>query len=889
MAIFEIMREEDGTPVDMVIRDVNNAYIEYVGFPRDKVLNQRASVIYGQEFIDQYFKLVQSDSEIGKGKQFETYYPPLDKYYLTTLFKIGKDLYATHGVDITRRVTLEKQLKNERSNLEIKVQERTKELLENKMKLIEAQKIAKLGNWELDLKTNELWFSDEIYGIFGYDPKTVSPEIDFNELNITYDILLDVIVHPDDKEFLNKSFKEALSGKKPYNIDHRIILPNGEERIIHEQAELIYDAEGNPVKMMGTTQDVTELKKTENALREGEEKFRQIAETIEEVFWIIDTKMNKIIYISPAYEKIWGLTCESLYENPKSWIDSIHPEDRERAMKILFDKTQDVYVGEKNLEYRIIRPDNEIRWISGKGFPIINESGEAYRIVGIARDITKLKKAENDLRESEGKFREIFNKANDMISLNEMNDGFPGKFIEVNEVGFNRLGYSREEMLKMGPKDIVAEDKRAEMPKNAAKLIRDSCNTFEIAHVTKNGRIIPVEINNHLINYKGREVCLAISRDITERKQMEEALKESEEKFREIFNKANDMITLGELKDDGLPGKYIEVNEVGLRRLGYTKEEFLNMDPLRIIAPERRKDVAKYAVEIWTKGHATFEMVHVTKTGQKIPVEVSTHIFKKNGKNVILAVSRDITERKESEKKLKELLEKLSTSNEELEQFAYIISHDLQEPLRTIANFTQLLQRRYEGKFDSDADEFMEYIVDASIRMKEMIHDLLEYSRVSTSKEELKPLNLNELIEDVLNDLKFTIEENNALIIHEELPVVIGVYDQLFRVFMNFISNALKFKKENETPKITISAIEDKKSNEYIIRVNDNGIGIDKQYLDRIFEIFQRLHTRDKYKGSGIGLAITKKIIEMHGGRIWVESEHGVGSSFYFSLPMQQT
>lgn len=444
-------------------------------------------------------------------------------------------------------------------------------------------------------------------------------------------------------------------------------------------------------------------------------------------------------------------------------------------------------------------------------------------------------------------------------------------------------------MLKMSPRDIVAEDKRPEMPKNAVKLIKDSCNTFEIVHVTKDGRRIPVEVNNHLISYKGKEVCLAISRDITERKQMEEALKESEEKFREIFNKANDMITLGELKDDGLPGKYIEVNEVGLRRLCYTKEEFLSMDPLKIIAPERKKDVAKYAVEIWTKGHATFEIVHVTKTGQKIPVEVSTHIFKKNGKNVILEVSRDITERKESEEKLKEILEKLSTSNEELEQFAYIISHDLQEPLRTIANFTQLLQRRYEGKFDSDADEFMEYIVDASIRMKEMIRDLLEYSRVSTSKEELKPLNLNELIEDVLNDLKFTIEDSNALIIHEELPVVMGDYDQLFRVFMNFISNALKFKKENETPKINISATEDKKSNEYIIRVKDNGIGIDKQYLDRIFEIFQRLHTRDKYKGSGIGLAITKKIIEMHGGRIWVESEHGVGSSFYFSLPMQQT
>jgi PAS domain S-box-containing protein len=498
----------------------------------------------------------------------------------------------------------------------------------------------------------------------------------------------------------------------------------------------------------------------------------------------------------------------------------------------------------------------------------------------------KLKETNQALKESEKKFKEIFNKANDMISLNEMNEGLPGKFIEVNEVGFKRLGYTREEMLNMGPKDIVAPEKRAEMPENAAILIENGCNTFEIVHLTKDGKKIPIEVNNHLINYKGHKVCLAISRDITERKRMEVALVESEKKFREIFNRANDMITLGELRKDGLPGKYIEVNEVGLKRLGYTKEEFLEMNPLDIIADERKKDVAKYAAEIWTKGHATFEMVHITKTGTKIPVEINTHIFKKNDKNVILAISRDITERKKSEEKLKELLEKLSTSNEELEQFAYITSHDLQEPLRTIASFTQLLQRRYKGKFDSDADEFMEYIVDASVRMKEMIHDLLEYSRVSTSEEELEPLNLNKVLLDVLNDLKFTIKENNAEIIHDKLPTVIGDYDQISRVFLNFINNAIKFKKDEKPPKIKISAVKDEKRNEYIISVKDNGIGMEPQYAERIFVIFQRLHSIAEYKGSGIGLAITKKIIEKHGGGVWVESKLGFGSTFYFTLPV---
>lgn len=472
-----------------------------------------------------------------------------------------------------------------------------------------------------------------------------------------------------------------------------------------------------------------------------------------------------------------------------------------------------------------------------------------------------------------------------MISLNEMVEGFPGKFFEINEVGYKRLGYEKEELLNMGPADIIAQDCRSKMPKNALKLMKEGHNTFEIVHVTKKGNRIPVEINNHLINYKSRKVCLAISRDITDRKRMEEALKESEKKFREIFNNANDMITLGELKENGLPGKFIEVNSVGLSRLGYNREEFLKLDPQDIIAEERKKDIVKYAIEIWTKGRATFEIIHVTKNGKKIPVEINAHIFKKNGKNVILAVSRDITDRKKSEETLEDLLEKLSRSNEELEQFAYIISHDLQEPLRTMNNFTQLLKKRYEGKFDLDADEFMEYIVDASIRMKDMIHDLLEYSRLSTSEPELKPLNLNEIVNNVLNDLKFNIEENNVVVTHDKLPVIRGDNDQISRVFLNIISNALKFKKDNEIPKINITSSYDAKRKEYVIGIHDNGIGIDKEYIERIFIIFQRLHTREKYKGSGIGLTITKKIIELHGGRIWTESDYGVGTTFYFSLP----
>ena len=245
----------------------------------------------------------------------------------------------------------------------------------------------------------------------------------------------------------------------------------------------------------------------------------------------------------------------------------------------------------------------------------------------------------------------------------------------------------------------------------------------------------------------------------------------------------------------------------------------------------------------------------------------------------------DLTEQKKAEQELHDLLKDLERSNQELQQFAYVSSHDLQEPLRTIASFTQLLERRYKGKFDSDADEFMDYIVEAAKRMQQMILDLLEYSRVSTNTDEFKEIDTVEALDEALFNLRGTIEKNNAVITHTDLPKVTADKSQLTKVFQNVIANAIKFKKENEQPKIHISAKKDPQKNQYVFSIQDNGIGMDSQYVERIFTLFQRLHTRDEYQGTGIGLSVAKRIVERHGGFIWVESELSKGSTFYFSLP----
>ena len=254
-----------------------------------------------------------------------------------------------------------------------------------------------------------------------------------------------------------------------------------------------------------------------------------------------------------------------------------------------------------------------------------------------------------------------------------------------------------------------------------------------------------------------------------------------------------------------------------------------------------------------------------------------------NGYYVIIT---DLTEQKKSEQELHDLLEDLERSNKELQQFAYVSSHDLQEPLRTIASFTQLLERRYKGKFDSDADEFMDYIVEAAKRMQQMILDLLEYSRVSMNNAEFKEVDTAEALDEALFNLKGTIEHNDAVITYNDLPTVTADKSQLVKIFQNLISNAIKFKKENQQPKIHISAGKDPQKNQYVFSIQDNGIGMDPKYVERIFTLFQRLHTRDEYQGTGIGLSVAKRIIERHGGRIWVDSELGKGSTFYFTIPV---
>ena len=247
----------------------------------------------------------------------------------------------------------------------------------------------------------------------------------------------------------------------------------------------------------------------------------------------------------------------------------------------------------------------------------------------------------------------------------------------------------------------------------------------------------------------------------------------------------------------------------------------------------------------------------------------------------VMAVSQ---EHRRAVLNLKKVTAELERSNRELEQFASVASHDLQEPLRMVASFTQLLARRYEGKLDASADKFIGYAVDGANRLQRMINDLLAYSRVSVRGKPFAPVECEAALEGVLANLRLTFEENGAIVTHDPLPTVSSDVSQLVQLLQNLIGNAIKFR-SREPPRIHISA--ERQPDEWVFAVRDNGIGMDRHHRERIFVIFQRLHTREEYTGTGIGLAVCKKIVERHGGRIWVESEPDKGSTFYFTIPAE--
>jgi PAS domain S-box-containing protein len=360
-----------------------------------------------------------------------------------------------------------------------------------------------------------------------------------------------------------------------------------------------------------------------------------------------------------------------------------------------------------------------------------------------------------------------------------------------------------------------------------------------------------------------------------------EALAESEALYRRTFELAGSGIA-----HVGLDGRFLHVNRSLCEILGYAEGDLVGRTVKEVSHPADRDltDARRDRVHAGEADSVRFEKRYLRKDGRTVWVNLTVALARgaDGAPHYEIAVFDDISERKAQEAALRAAHDELARSNAELEQFAYVASHDLQEPLRMVSSYTQLLGRRYGERLDGDARDFMGFIVDGAARMKQLIEDLLAYSRVGTKGKEFRPVPVENALQRAITNLRAAIEESGAEITHDALPTVNADEVQLAQLFQNLMGNAIKFRGA-EKMKIKIEAKEN--SSEWQLSVKDNGIGIEAQYFERIFMLFQRLHTKGDYPGTGIGLAICKKVVERHGGRIWVESEPGRGSSFNFTLP----
>jgi PAS domain S-box-containing protein len=504
------------------------------------------------------------------------------------------------------------------------------------------------------------------------------------------------------------------------------------------------------------------------------------------------------------------------------------------------------------------------------------------------QNTTEHKRIEKALRTGEERYRTLMMSVGDGVIAIDTE----GRVEMLNPVAEALTGWRQEEARGKPLEEvfrIINEETRQTVENPVRRVMREGMVVGLANHsvlIAKDGTEHPVADSGAPIRNEKGEITgvVLVFRDQTQERTAQKVLRESEERFRLLVEAVQDYAIIM-LDTEGRIASW----NVGAERIkGYRAEEIIGhhfscLYPKEDIEREKPNHELRAAA---AEGRFENEGYRVRKDGTQFLANVIiTALRDDNGKlKGFSKITRDITERKQAEQRLQKSLEDLKRSNEELEQFAYVASHDLQEPLRMVSSFTQLIERRYKDKLDKDANDFINFAVDGANRMQRLINDLLDYSRVTTRGKKFGRVDVASIVGQVFANLQQRIEESHAIITQDDLPVIEADESQMVRLFQNLIENALKFRRDTP-PHVHISTHQEGAF--YIFTVSDNGIGIDSQYADRIFQVFQRLNASKDYPGTGIGLAICKRIVERHEGKIWFESEVGNGSKFFFTIPIK--
>lgn len=604
----------------------------------------------------------------------------------------------------------------------------------------------------------------------------------------------------------------------------------------------------------------------------------------------IDGHGPRVLYINEAFTQVTGYTEEDVIGKTPRILQGPGTDRKELA------RLKKALKNWESCEVEILnyKKNGEPFWNNFTVAPVANESGWYTHWAAVQRDTTERRKIDSLIRDSEEKRRLIMNAALDAIVCFDTS----GLITFWNPQAENIFGWKQEEALgKMLPDIIMPElyhliqNTHTEGSKalgNAPELNR----LLELNAINRNGTQFPVELTVLPIQQDKDSFFCAFIRDITERKRAETTIKRSNERYEMVAKATSDAIWDWDMRT----GIVVRSGDGMWKLFGYDSitasadNDFwikhVHPDDINSVLQRREMVLEKTSNQYWEDEYrfkkADGNYAYVYDRGYVIR--------NKEGKAIrMIGATQDISALKKSEKELQDLnavLQKrafeLARSNAELERFAYVASHDLQEPLRMVSSFLQLLDRQYTAKLDEKAKEYIGFAVGGADRMKKLILDLLSYSRVSTVTEAFQPVDMNVTAKQVIQIFESRFEKERITLSADQLPLVQGNATQLLQLLQNLVGNAIKYRSE-APPIVEIGCLNEE--NRYVFFVKDNGIGINPRYFEKIFVVFQRLHSADSYSGTGIGLAICKKIVERHHGEIWVESEPGKGSTFFFSMP----
>ena len=870
MPMFVVAVDETN---DFRFRSVNRAHEKLTGMKSSLVTGKTPEELPG--IPPEAAKKVRQNYErcirAGKSIRYKEMIPMFGKetHWLTTLTplkdKAGKiDHIVGTAMFINELVETQRELEMHRKNLEKKVKERTGKLKESEEKHRAVFESATDAFIIAGLDGKIVEANPSACKIYGYSYREIIQKTATD------------LIHPD-YHYKFPRFIENIQKKGNYQDETKDVKKDGSTFATEVHGTLI--SYNNEKHMLAIVRDISEKKEISQKLKAEKEFTDSVINAMPGVFYLFD-RNGKFLKWNQALAEMAGFTNEQISKKtPPEFIAPHHREKVTKAIQAAF-QTGEVLV---EADFFAANKTPVPILFSGK---IIRQNNEPL-LVGIGMDITKRVQAEKEKEKILADLQERIKEITCLYNINALFKKAPDKLdkllqkaVEIIPAGWKYPEKTSAEILfdDLSVKSrnfkitglfqsesiIIDEEERGKVV-----IYLDASNLEETAGFLPQEKSLLSQIAFNLSQY-------------IDKLEYEEALEESEAKFRNIIRYSPLPKAILDLDQN------VEfVNESFTGTIGYTKDEVPDIDSWwKTAFPDKRyreklkkewDKAMEYAITV-ERASDPVEARITCKNGQ---IRTFNVIGNKVGEQFVIVFS-DLTERIHAQEKMQQLVAEMERSNHDLEQFAYVASHDLQEPLRMVSSYTQLLQRRYKGKLDGKADKYIYYAVDGAVRMQHLINDLLEFSRITTRGKEFISTDVNEVVNTAVKNLELQVKKTRAQITWNVLPEVKADKPQLERLFMNLIGNAIKFRKTGEKPVIHISA---KPEDDHLIfSVKDNGIGISPDFKEKIFVIFQRLHGAGEYPGTGIGLAISKQIVQRHGGDIWYESDEKNGTTFYFSL-----